>query len=189
VRPNWAQVRPSKEVLLLQIAPSQPEGNVLAAFEFSVARQHGIGHEKPSTLYVQEQTKRRSKGNASGDLHSSRSSGRMAPPPGRRHFSKANSPAWRTFRPDMVDRIRRGPDSQCPVVGRGVGSGGSVSKVDGSSARHRRGSAREGPAPGALREWRSVEGPSGDRVVRPNPARELLDPSRASRSESTSKLP
>jgi len=41
------------EARLLQIAASQPERNVLAAFESS-ARQHGIGQEEPLTLYIQE---------------------------------------------------------------------------------------------------------------------------------------
>jgi hypothetical protein len=55
-------------LLLLQKAPSQPERYVLAAFEFSVARQHGIGDKEPSTLKIQEQAKRRSGGNVAGDV-------------------------------------------------------------------------------------------------------------------------
>ena len=58
------------EALLLQIAPSQPDRYVLAAFESSVARQHGIGDEEPSTLNIQEQAKRRSEGNVAGDRQS-----------------------------------------------------------------------------------------------------------------------
>jgi hypothetical protein len=59
-----------REALLLQKVPDQPDGNVLAGFESSVARQHGIGNEEPSTLNIQEQPKRRSERNVSGDLHS-----------------------------------------------------------------------------------------------------------------------
>jgi len=57
------------EALLLQIAPSQQERNLLAAFESSVARQHGIGDEEPSTLNIQEQAKRRGESNVAGNLH------------------------------------------------------------------------------------------------------------------------
>jgi hypothetical protein len=56
--------------LLLHIAPSQPERYVLAAFESSVARQHGIENEEPSTPDIQEQAKRRSEGNVAGDRQS-----------------------------------------------------------------------------------------------------------------------
>jgi hypothetical protein len=57
------RLRLCDEALLLQIAPSQPERYVLAAFESSVARQHGIGDEEPPTLNIQEQAERRSECN------------------------------------------------------------------------------------------------------------------------------
>ena len=48
-----------------------------------------------------------------------------------------------------------------PATGRGVGSGHSLSEVDGLSARHRGGPASEGPASRALREggpWKDLRG-------------------------------
>ena len=64
------RLRLCDEALLLQIAPSQPERYVLAAFESSVARQHGIGDKEPSTLNIQEQAKRRNECNVAGDWQS-----------------------------------------------------------------------------------------------------------------------
>jgi hypothetical protein len=64
------RLRLCDEALLLQIAPSQPERYVLAAFESSVARQHGIGDEEPPTLNIQEQAERRSECNVAGNRQS-----------------------------------------------------------------------------------------------------------------------
>jgi aryl-alcohol dehydrogenase-like predicted oxidoreductase len=56
---------------------------------------------------------------------------------------------------------RRSPASGC-----GVGSGRSVSEVDGPSARHRGRPAFKGPVSGALRRWRSLDGSPPNPVVR-----------------------
>jgi hypothetical protein len=55
---------------LIQLRQIASERHLLATFESSVARQHGIGDEEPSTLNIEEQAKRRSEGNVAGDRQS-----------------------------------------------------------------------------------------------------------------------